>query len=99
MYAEQAGKSEKAAIITINDRLNKTLETLSYQCERIESVLSRVNGTPQKIENAKTGSAPPVTSRFPGAPDPMTANSPEEFQAEMWLWSQQVAKAAIKEAK
>ena len=46
--------------ITLNDRLNHMLETLSYQCDRLESVLSRVNGTPQKIESAK-GTAPRPT--------------------------------------
>lgn len=38
------------AITTLNERLNRALEILSYQCERIEAVLSRVNGTPQKAE-------------------------------------------------
>jgi hypothetical protein len=57
MYAgEQAVKADRVS--TINDRLNKMLDTLGYQCERIEAVLSRVNGTPQKIESAKGGIAP-----------------------------------------
>ncbi len=57
MYAaDNAAKADRT--ITLNDRLNKALETLGYQCERLESVLSRVNGTPQKLENAKTGVAP-----------------------------------------
>ena len=47
--------------ITLNDRLNRTLETLGYQCDRLEAVLSRVNGTPQKIESAKQTSAPRPT--------------------------------------
>lgn len=61
MYAaDQAAKTD-TRVSTINDRLNKMLDTLTYQCERIESVLSRVNGTPQKIENAKSGAAPRPT--------------------------------------
>lgn len=36
-----------------------------------------------------------LTGKFPGAPDPMTANSPAEFQAAMWTWSQATARAAI----
>jgi Holliday junction resolvasome RuvABC DNA-binding subunit len=60
MHQVQAA-SERA--LTLNERLNKTLETLGYQCERIEAVLSRVNGTPQKIEAAQAGKAPrPVLS-------------------------------------
>lgn len=62
MYAaDQAAKT--ATAVTINDRLNKTMEIVSYQCDRLESVLSRVNGTPQKIESAKAGNAPrPIMS-------------------------------------
>lgn len=37
------------------------------------------------------------TSRFPGAPDPMTATSPAEFRSSMWTWSQQVARSALSE--
>jgi hypothetical protein len=38
---------EKAAReVTLNERLNKMVESLQYQCDRLESVLSRVNGTP-----------------------------------------------------
>jgi hypothetical protein len=33
---------------TLNDRLNKVADALFAQCDRLESVLSRVNGTPQK---------------------------------------------------
>lgn len=46
---------------TLNDRLNKVLDSMSYQCERLEAVLARVNGTPTKIENAKAGNAPRPT--------------------------------------
>lgn len=60
MY-DQAAKSATAVVATLNDRLNKTLDVLGHQCERIEAVLSRVNGTPQKIENAKGGVAPRPT--------------------------------------
>ncbi len=63
---EYAGNAKAAATdkaVTLNDRLNKTLGTVSYQCERIEAVLSRVNGTPQKIETGRAGNAPtPVLS-------------------------------------
>lgn len=59
MY-DQAAKSATAdRQATLNDRLNKALETISYQCDRIEAVLSRVNGTPQKIEGASRGGQPP----------------------------------------
>ena len=62
MYEKTAVAADKA--VTLNDRLNKTLDALVYQCERIEAVLSRVNGTPQKIETAKSGNntARPVLS-------------------------------------
>lgn len=32
---------------TINDRLNRVAEAIHDHCDRIECVLSRVNGTPQ----------------------------------------------------
>lgn len=66
MYAaDQAAKS--ATVATINDRLNKAVDTVSYQCDRLESVLSRVNGTPQKIESAKTGNPPRPTMSMQNA--------------------------------
>lgn len=61
MYADKDETPARA--MTLNERLNKTVETLAYQCERIEAVLSRVNGTPQKLESAQAGKAPrPVQS-------------------------------------
>ena len=39
------------------------------------------------------------TTRFPGAPDVMTATSPDHFRGEMWSWSQKVARAALSRAK
>lgn len=32
---------------TINERLNRAAESLQDYCDRIESVLARINGTPQ----------------------------------------------------
>lgn len=37
---------------TINERLNRTAEALHEYCDRIEAVLSRVNGTPQSEKRA-----------------------------------------------
>lgn len=59
MYSDQTAAKSVERIATMNDRLNKTVDTLAYQCERIEAVLSRVNGTPQKIESAKSGGITP----------------------------------------
>jgi hypothetical protein len=53
--------------LTLNDRLNRMLETLGYQCDRLEAVLSRVNGTPQKIESASGGKAPRPTMSMQNA--------------------------------
>lgn len=39
------GTQTAPKVATFNERLNKTMEAISYQCERLESVLSRVNGT------------------------------------------------------
>jgi hypothetical protein len=53
-YAGQtapAAKVEREA--TLNERLNRIAEALTYQCERLESVLSRVNGTPQAPSSSK----------------------------------------------
>lgn len=61
MYAEKVQTAEKS--LTINDRLSQSLGTLEYQCERIESVLGRVNGTPQRLGAATGKDAPtPVSS-------------------------------------
>lgn len=60
-YAGPQAAMASDRAITLNERLNKTCETLQYQCERLESVLSRVNGTPQKIEKAIQGTAPSPT--------------------------------------
>jgi hypothetical protein len=63
MYASDKASPTAERALTLNERLNKTLDTLGYQCERIEAVLSRVNGTPQKIESGNAGKAPrPVQS-------------------------------------
>lgn len=64
MYAEKGMAATKQdREITLNERLNTALNTLGYQCERIESVLGRVNGTPQRLQDAKAGIAPtPVSS-------------------------------------
>lgn len=50
-YAQNA-KAETPVPATLNERLNRVAEGLMIQCERIESVLSRVNGTPT---NEKAG--------------------------------------------
>lgn len=61
MYDQTAKTANPEREATLNERLNREVETLMYQCERIESVLSRVNGTPQKIEGAKNSNAPRPT--------------------------------------
>lgn len=57
MYGSQAGQAiglgtaaPQPVAATFNDRLNRLAETLHFQCERIEAVLARVNGTPQGKE-------------------------------------------------
>lgn len=44
-YGAKQAQSERA--LTLNERLNKVSEALQFQCERIESVLAKVNGSPQ----------------------------------------------------
>lgn len=39
---------------TLQERLNDMSNSLGYQCERIETVLARVNSTPQNEQAAKT---------------------------------------------
>ena len=46
MYADQTAKSVAPKEATLNHRLNNVSERLQEQCERIEGVLGRVNGTP-----------------------------------------------------
>jgi hypothetical protein len=40
---------------TLNDCLNKIADSLQFQCERIESVLARVNGTPGTPTSGRLG--------------------------------------------
>ena len=44
-YAASEAKIAREA--TLNERLNRVGEQFNSQCDRIEGVLSRVNGTPQ----------------------------------------------------
>ena len=49
-YAHIAGQATQPAAPrepTINERLNRVSDRMQVACERIESVLARVNGTPQ----------------------------------------------------
>ena len=51
MYGgEMASAPEKQP--TLNDRLNKALNIVCDQCDRLEGVLSRVQGSPPKPANA-----------------------------------------------
>ena len=51
MYADQATKAATPRVATLNERLNKVAEGLQFQCERLEGVLGRVNGTPTAERN------------------------------------------------
>lgn len=44
---------------TLNERLNRSLIAAQDQCNRIESVLARVNGTPQAISGNDKGAVAP----------------------------------------
>jgi len=48
----------------------------------------------RRLRNALNTIAGGHTDRFPGAPDVMSAT----FRAEMWTWSQKVARAALGES-
>ena len=48
------GTAEKPREANLNERLNKVSERLQFYCERVESVLSRVNGTPQAARGAES---------------------------------------------
>lgn len=47
-YGNQAGQASNPTPrdATLNERLNRAYESLQSHCDRLESVLSRVNGTP-----------------------------------------------------
>jgi hypothetical protein len=62
LYQDQKSATATEREVTFNDRLNKAVGVIGYQCERIESVLSRVNGTPQKLENAAVKAPTPMHS-------------------------------------
>jgi hypothetical protein len=46
MAYDQAVSAKQPKEATLNDRLNRMADDLRFQCDRLESVLSRVNGTP-----------------------------------------------------
>ena len=48
-YAGTQEKTEGPREATLNERLNKVSDSLQFQCERIQSVLARVNGTPPAV--------------------------------------------------
>lgn len=56
-YADQPNKSAREA--TLNERLNRAGEQINSQCDRLEQVLARVNGTPQPPKTGdRIGEAP-----------------------------------------
>lgn len=59
--------------MTLNERLNQIADAFDYQCMRIESVLARVNGTPQGGEVA--GKAAKVTSPLGAVVDSLESTS------------------------
>lgn len=67
MYpAEMNAKTAVERRVTLNDRLNKLSEALQYQCERIESVMRRVNGGPHDgTASGRAGGATPITPTLP----------------------------------
>jgi hypothetical protein len=63
MHGSQNAVTATERAVTINERLSKALSTLSFQCDRLEAVLSRVNGTPSKLEQATKSNGPaPILS-------------------------------------
>lgn len=62
-YAAKQAQPERS--MTLNERLNKASEGLQYQCERIESVLARVNGTPQPGRPPSAASVTQITPTLP----------------------------------
>lgn len=53
-----AGEAKQAREVTFNERLNRVGDQLATQCDRLESVLSRVNGTPRADSVNRLGEAP-----------------------------------------
>lgn len=53
-----AGEAKTAREATFTERLNRLGDQLVAQCDRIEAVLSRVNGTPRAEVANRLGEAP-----------------------------------------
>lgn len=66
-------RTDTATASTLNERLNRTLNSINHQCERIEAVLGRVNGTPQRLQDAKAGSAPTPSMSMQNAVESLEA--------------------------
>lgn len=67
MYPAADSRPSAPKPITLNQRLANSAEQLLRQCQRVESVLSRINGTPPApgtgSDNiAKISSTPPLLS-------------------------------------
>lgn len=60
MY-DQAAKTTTPRTPTLNERLNKVSDSLQFQCERLEGVLARVNGTPQAERTSRDKVVSPIS--------------------------------------
>ena len=66
------------------------------QAEIIHAIKTSVRESHAALVEALDTIAKGMTNNFPGAPDVMEV-TPAEFRSAMWSWSQEVARAAIKE--
>lgn len=64
MYAAQQEGPAIQKEATMNDRLNRVLDGIKFNSDRIEVVLARVNGTPQK-ETGNRDKVMPISPTHP----------------------------------
>lgn len=62
MIGSGGGSAQAVPERTLAHRLEVTIGALAYYAERLESVLARVNGTPQAGQAAEKGSNTPTPS-------------------------------------
>lgn len=54
MNYENAKLASAPTPMTLNDRLNRVAESIVAHCDRIESVLARIHGTPIRERNSRS---------------------------------------------
>lgn len=88
---EQRAIAAETALATFE--LGEDIEVMKAALDKVRRLEAERDELKAALETIGGGH----TTHFPGAPNVMTAASPEAFRSDMWTWSQKVARAALAE--